>query len=599
MSAVPLGFSVREVKGNKHHRIFKLRINKGDRILYTFRPDYLRSEFKDAIIFLNYCHHDKQILQGKQIKLKSDKWVALEEEEEEVFDQQLDMTYEAFDYDPNVIITRIVNIETMREFAQRKDEKAVYYLNDEQYSCLQTHGTPTFIFGSAGSGKTTINIHKAYVLAQEHLKIGYFTYSNYLVQDALKHFQRIQVEYETPFTSEQSKRVEFQHFNTYLGVVTQKHQVIHYEQFKKWMIENQPSLLKQSTLSPYEIWKEIRGLIKGMIPKEWLDYRFDLQQLNVTADVVENMVLKKLGIIQGGALYLNAQRIYEAKKHYMDAVTLSAVELMHRYLEQYMMDHPLIDKDTYLILDEQYCQYDKKVRTIIYEVAQKYQVWLALTGNIDENDLARYFLKALVQQEVKCFDYIIADEIQDLTEIQIYCLLLLVKNRNNILFSGDYNQTIRPTYFNTGRIESLLKTSNLHGEFEKHLLLRNYRSSENIVALANEIVKLRIDTFGRYKSNDYFEEPVRPLTHPVMYLNPTPKNTLAMLQTAIKRHYVGIVVPDNEQKAKLEAWLGCKGTLFTVEEIKGIEKDYIVCYNIMSSHHMVWEEMMTGSQNMT
>ena len=38
------------------------------------------------------------------------------------------------------------------------------------------------------------------------------------------------------------------------------------------------------------------------------------------------------------------------------------------------------------------------------------------------------------------YDYIIVDEIQDLTEVQIYYLYNLVENKNNVVFAGDPNQ---------------------------------------------------------------------------------------------------------------------------------------------------------------
>ncbi|MTO65100.1 hypothetical protein GMC17_13145, partial [Turicibacter sanguinis] len=56
MSAMRGGVSVREIKHNRNGlRIFKLRINKGDRILFTFDTNRVRSEYRQAILFLDYC----------------------------------------------------------------------------------------------------------------------------------------------------------------------------------------------------------------------------------------------------------------------------------------------------------------------------------------------------------------------------------------------------------------------------------------------------------------------------------------------------------------------------------------------------------------
>ncbi|MFQ6897516.1 MAG: hypothetical protein ACLRSH_11940, partial [Turicibacter sp.] len=191
MSVMRTGVSVREIKNNRNGlRIFKLRINKGDRILFTFDTDRVRSEYRQAILFLDYCHHDDQAMRGRMIGVSNqqvEEYLTSEESIDEFIDQQ----YINFDYDPNRVITRVINVETMGQLLDEREDKAVYYLNDEQFECLAPTDAPTFIFGSAGSGKTTINIHKAFILAMQPIKIAYFTYSSYLVEDAKKLFQKI------------------------------------------------------------------------------------------------------------------------------------------------------------------------------------------------------------------------------------------------------------------------------------------------------------------------------------------------------------------------------------------------------------------------
>ncbi|HAX73463.1 MAG TPA: hypothetical protein DCY20_08060 [Firmicutes bacterium] len=594
MSALPAGFSVREIQGNAHQlRIFKLRINKGDRILFVFNPPVMRKEFNHSIVFLDYCHHDKQVLSGKRRGVNEEHIVELTSEDE-TFEHAIDQQYQTFQYDPNQMITRVVSIDNLLKWTAIKDDKAIYYLNNEQYECLQTHGQPTFIFGSAGSGKTTINIHKAYLLAMYPNKTGYFTYSNYLLDDAVKHFNKIQEEYEQSFTPEQQKRVEFNHFNGFISSHLGRYDFVNVEQFRKWMIENQPHLLKKSGLTVYEIWKEIRGLIKGMIPKDWLDYVVDLDKIKLKDYVVDGLIQKRFATRHQNQLVLDHQRIYEAKKHFLDEVALTAISLLHQHIDTYLIHNRLISEDVYFRLDKHYCSFDRQTREVIYDIAVRYEAWLKDQGRVDENDLCRTFLREIFAENVSKYDFVIADEIQDLTEVQIYVLLQLVKNKNNVLFSGDFNQTIRPTYFNTGRIESILKTTNLHEAFVKYELVRNYRSSENIVNLANEVVNLRIKQLGMHKHHDYFESPVRGEHYPVMQLKSNTKNLTELLKIAIKRHYVGIVVPDDEEKAKLEQFIGEKGYLFTVEEIKGIEKEYIICYNVMSKFYSAWQALLSG-----
>ena len=593
MSAMRTGVSVREIKNNRNGlRIFKLRINKGDRILFTFDTDRVRSEYRQAILFLDYCHHDDQAMRGRMIGVSNqqvEEYLTSEESIDEFIDQQ----YINFDYDPNRVITRVINVETMGQLLDEREDKAVYYLNDEQFECLAPTDAPTFIFGSAGSGKTTINIHKAFILAMQPIKIAYFTYSSYLVEDAKKLFQKILEESPEYRADELLKRVHFYHLNDYISQEVSIYQTVSYEQFRTWVIERQPLLLKQLGIGIYDIWKEIRGIIKGMIPKEWIDYRVNMKEWSLASDLVEVIVKKGLGHVDGEDLVLHAEKLYEAKTRFLDQYELKAVLLMHQILDQYLLNHALIPKEIYLKLDEQYCLYSSSQRELLYELTLRYQMFLSAEGKVDENDIARQFLNRLMNQNVPLFDFVIADEIQDLTEIQIYCLIRLARNRNNLLFSGDINQTIRPTYFHTGRIESILKTSNTHLGFIKHQLVKNYRSTKEVVDLANQVVNLRIQRLGLNKKNDYHEIPIRGEQHPIYYFDAKhPLEMVKLIETGLNRHYVAIVVPDEEEKKNFERLTQQKGAVFTVEEIKGIEKDYIICYNVMTKYKTAWETII-------
>ena len=593
MSAMRTGVSVREIKNNRNGlRIFKLRINKGDRILFTFDTDRIRSEYRQAILFLDYCHHDDQAMRGRMIGVSNqqvEEYLTSEESIDEFIDQQ----YINFDYDPNRVITRVINVETMGQLLDEREDKAVYYLNDEQFECLAPTDAPTFIFGSAGSGKTTINIHKAFILAMQPIKIAYFTYSSYLVEDAKKLFQKILEESPEYRADELLKRVHFYHLNDYISQEVSIYQTVSYEQFRTWVIERQPLLLKQLGIGIYDIWKEIRGIIKGMIPKEWIDYRVNMKEWSLASDLVEVIVKKGLGHVDGEYLVLHAEKLYEAKTRFLDQYELKAVLLMHQILDQYLLNHALIPKEIYLKLDEQYCLYSSSQRELLYELTLRYQMFLSAEGKVDENDMARQFLNRLMNQKVPLFDFVIADEIQDLTEIQIYCLIRLARNRNNLLFSGDINQTIRPTYFHTGRIESILKTSNTHLGFIKHQLVKNYRSTKEVVDLANQVVTLRIQCLGLNKKNDYYEIPIRGEQHPIYYFDAKhPLEMVKLIETGLNRHYVAIVVPDEEEKKNFERLTQQKGAVFTVEEIKGIEKEYIICYNVMTKYKTAWETII-------
>ena len=125
-------------------------------------------------------------------------------------------------------------------------------------------------------------------------------------------------------------------------------------------------------------------------------------------------------------------------------------------------------------------------------------------------------------------------------------------------------------------------------------MIKNYRSTKEVVDLANQVVDLRVEHLGRQKKHDYHEVAVREAKHSIYYFNSAqPKEVMRLLETAIQRHYVAIVVPNEAEKRNFQQLTQLKGAIFTVEEIKGIEKDYIICYNVMSYYHKEWERILT------
>lgn len=594
MAGMRHGVSVREIGNNRHGlRIFKFRVSKSDRVLFTFDVNRLRPEFRQSILFLDYARHDEQGQKGRMVGLANQEILNYDLNEEAI-DALIDQKYEDFDYDPNRVITRVIDIQTMGRLMDKQDDKAVYYLNDEQYACLERKEAPAFIFGSAGSGKTTINIYKLFLLAASPIKVAYFTYSNFLVDDAKKLYHKI-VE-ESPTTNLPGS-VEFIHLLEYLSQETNEHRLVAYPEFERWAAVHHPVLLRQAGVSILDVYKEIRGILKGLIPKEWINYRVPSNIGKLAPEVAEALVRQGLAKIVGDDLLLYSERLYAAKSEFLDPFALQGVLLMHRYLDHWLTENAMMEREVYLGLDNQYSTFEASQRQAIYYIAIAYQKWLEISGKVDENDVARLFLKKIMDGKTPMFDYVVADEIQDLTELQIYLLVRLARNRNNVLFCGDINQTIRPTYFHMGRIESIMKVSNTHLEFDKHLLVRNYRSALEVVDLANALIDLRVSTLGRNKKNDYKEIPIREGRSNIFYCDfKNPADAIRLIETGFNRHYAAIVVPDEQEKRELERMSDLRGAVFTVEEIKGIEKDYIICYNMASKFKAVWNDMLSGKE---
>lgn len=594
---IPSGYSVRKVKGNDD--IYKFRVDIANRILFTFasKVHNIRDDFKsdNAIVILDYCNHDNQIKRARSLNLNVH---YSELDEEELFEELIDENYKTYYFNPEEVITRIVDNQTLVELIKEDDKNAVYYLNEEQEECLRSNLTPLFLFGSAGSGKTTVGVNKIYSLYKEFkLNIGYFTYSKLLMKETRNMFEYL---CSQNGNSQFNSKVNFKYLSKFLFTKSNKIKHIDYYQFEDWFYTNanRNAKVKRLNIDVLDFYKEIRGIIKGLVGLNWMPYiSFKIDEFNnetiaflkdkkyFESNVDEFSLNTKIDIIKKSLILSNAENKSTIESD-LNRINLS--------IEENIFTQRMIDKSSYLALPNDYSIYNKEEKEIIYDVALKYEDYLKDNNLYDENDITRIVLEELNKGNIEQYDFILVDEIQDLTEIQIYLMYKLVKNPMNILFSGDFNQTINPTFFNTIRIESLFLSNSYIDKFYKKTLCTNYRSSKNIVDLANEVANLRIEKLYKNKRNDYLEKSIRNATSNPFFLKNSNENKTKLLNMVKDRHYVAIVVCDESEKEKLKYEMGIEDSVFTLSEIKGIEKSYIICYNIISKHKDKWKEIFNG-----
>lgn len=593
---IPNSYSVRKIKGND--KIFKFRVDISNRVLFTFASKVvnIRDSFKveNSLIILDYCNHDNQIKRAKHLKINVSYFNI---DKDEIFEELIDKNYKTYSYSPNEVITRIVDNKTLLKLIKEDEKNAIYYLNEEQEECLRPNLNPLFLFGSAGSGKTTVGVNKIYSLYKgQTINIGYFTYSKLLMNEIKLMFEYICSQNgKSDFNSD----VNFNYLSKYLYNSSNKIRPIKFSDFKNWFYDsaNRNSKVKQLSIDVFDIYKEIRGIIKGLVGINWMPY-IEFKKTEYCIDTLEYLQNKEFATFNNHVFSLNTnvdiiKKILKDNKIENKLNIFYDLEKMQIKIEEETISQKLIDKNIYLNLPNEYSIYSKGDRTIIYDIAFKYQEWLAKNNLYDENDVTRIVLKSLKDSKIKKYDFILIDEIQDLTEIQIYLMYKLVNNPLNILFSGDFNQTINPTFFNTTRIESLF-FSNAYDKFYKKVLEINYRSCSDIVDLSNKIANLRIEKLYKNKRNDCIEKSIRESTSKPFLLNQCEYSKRKLLEMVKDRHYVAILVCDEGDKVQLKHEYGIEESVFTLSEIKGIEKDYIICLNIVSKYKEKWNDIFNG-----
>ena len=243
----------------------------------------------------------------------------------------------------------------------------------------------------------------------------------------------------------------------------------------------------------------------------------------------------------------------------------------------------LISLEEYKKLSKKYSVLDENLKTEIYKIALKYEEWKEKNGLYDVNDLAVMGIKSR-----KKFDFVLVDEVQDLTETEIFFLTTLVKNPENIVFAGDIHQMVNFNSFSFDRLKNLYYKNKINYSFS--ILTKNYRSSEEIVKLANYLTDLRKKYIGNLGMDDYKEGAVSEEGN--IELSSVNSSIMEKYQKDVNS---AIVVSDDEERNRIFDTYGIKHRIFTVEEIKGLEYKNIICCNLISKNLWAWKKILSGN----
>ena len=109
----------------------------------------------------------------------------------------------------------------------------------------------------------------------------------------------------------------------------------------------------------------------------------------------------------------------------------------------------LIPFDEYTSLNKSYSLLSFEEKEFIYRIAEKYEEWKFENDLYDMNDLAVKSINSNIK-----YDFLVVDEIQDFTEVEIYFMASLIKNSVNILLAGDIHQMINFNSFSFERLRN-------------------------------------------------------------------------------------------------------------------------------------------------
>lgn len=169
------------------------------------------------------------------------------------------------------------------------------------------------------------------------------------------------------------------------------------------------------------------------------------------------------------------------------------------------------------VLDKKYPSYWPLADTF-KEIAQKYSEKKKEANAMDFDDLLVNFfsllnLPAIANNFATQFQYILVDEYQDTNKLQAKIIDCLAQIHKNILVVGDDAQSIYS--FRAADINNILKFEEKYTNAKIFRLETNYRSSEEILKLANNIISNNTRQYPK-KLRALVSGMPRPALHPQM-----------------------------------------------------------------------------------
>lgn len=458
----------------------------------------------------------------------------------------------------------IKNNLTYRFVRNRNDEyNSIPVLSPIQrryLSCCTLH-PPCIIHGSAGSGKTVLSEELYQKFSEDpNQKSLYVTYMDQL---------KLQVSYDLKnnrnIDNTECKTID-DIVREYLGEDVFKNKYKKEGDFKEWVLTNE-KLNKQCMMDKY------KGGTKDLLAKINRDLELSIS--------ITYIFYRTFSVESDYRSFTNNPNRQKSSD-------------LDYFLQQCSSEEGLDD--------------DQKKR--VFYLCQKYENYLKNKGFINDNEAAR----RIAAKNIRKYDNVIIDEVQDLTETQIKCLTTLLKDGSSHFYVfGDDNQSINPTMMDISDVRTCLRQQlNMEIDFPEYIeddlppLDTSFRSTTYLVNYINYINRIRRDSIGRNKSYNEKDQKTalgavenNESDYPAFILdggNTQLSDSCLNQKDIVTLNDVVIITANSITKDRLLKkfpHLNESGTDYvcTIEETKGREWSQVILYNFFSSAESIWNSI--------
>jgi hypothetical protein len=249
-----------------------------------------------------------------------------------------------------------------------------------------------------------------------------------------------------------------------------------------------------------------------------------------------------------------------------------------------------LSQQEYLELGVKQSIFSIQERERLYPLFLKYIDWLKEEKLYDSNIICHEYLDKVQP----CYDYIMVDEVQDITNIQLKCILASLKHKQHFILTGDSNQIVHPNFFSWSKIKTYFYETGDNKDNQIKILQTNYRNSLQVVEVSNNLLKIKNSRFGSIdRESNYLVNTVsKEKGEVLLYLNDEKKKKELNRRTQDSTKYA-VIVPGHSQKAEAARFFKTP-LIFSVQEAKGLEYENVILMDFVSSNESEFREIIAG-----
>ncbi|MEM7656292.1 MAG: UvrD-helicase domain-containing protein, partial [Bacteroidota bacterium] len=281
------------------------------------------------------------------------------------------------------------------------------------------------------------------------------------------------------------------------------------------------------------------------------------------------------------------ERRYRARFKFRDSYKL--FEEFRGVLTGSVVDAAYLSRERYRKLGVKQSIFLENEREQVYDLFEKYLAWLEEGQYFDRNLLAYQYLK----QVEPTYDFIVVDEVQDLTNIQLLLILRALKQPTNFILSGDSNQIVHPNFFSWSKIKTLFFEQQVQGNAIR-ILKTNYRNSQQVTRVSNDLLKIKNARFGSIdRESTYLIDTVSSAEGEIQFFQDSEKIKQDLNARTERSAKFAVLVMDKAQKRRVSKFFKTP-LIFTIQEAKGLEYDNIILINFLSDYAKEFREITRG-----